>query len=308
MMAIGLWNFDSMRVLWRVALVTFSASLLAGDHPDPVSFDPKLELREGNFAPLHAVPAAKTLRILDWNIDRGTELDKITESIRELHPDICVLQEVDLFARRSGRLDVANELARRLNFNFAFGLGFEELSQGDEQHPAYQGQATLTGLPIQSKRLLRFEHQTWFWKPEPYLPNWFFQRRLGGRVALVSEVQVARRTLIVYNLHLESRGVLATRFAQLQEVVEDAKRYPATTPVVLAGDLNTKYYIGRFADVLKNAGFHDCFDGSRPRTHRIIGNLDWILVRGPLNCVDARVVHDVRGSDHFAVEAKIELR
>jgi hypothetical protein len=33
-----------------------------------------------------------------------------------------------------------------------------------------------------------------------------FQERLGGRLALVSEANIAGKTIDTYNLHLESKG------------------------------------------------------------------------------------------------------
>ena len=52
------------------------------------------------------------------------------------------------------------------------------------------------------------------------------QRRLGGRIALISEIKVGGKTVVTYNLHLESRGPGFTRYAQLKEVIQDASRYP----------------------------------------------------------------------------------
>ena len=49
--------------------------------------------------------------------------------------------------------------------NYAFAPEFRELGQSIVDGPAYHGQATLTTLPIRSMRILRFLHQTDFWKP-----------------------------------------------------------------------------------------------------------------------------------------------
>lgn len=246
--------------------------------------------------------------ILNWNIDRGYEPEEIANVIRQQHADIAILQEVDLNARRTAHIDVAKVLAGKLSFHYAWGKAFEEVNQGGPVDPAYQGQATLTSFAIRSKRVLEYARQTSFWKPEPYLPSWFPQRRIGGRVALVTELEVRGKRLVVYNLHLESRGPGAARFEQLKETVRDAHTYPMDVPVVLAGDLNTKYFPGKFADVLEKEGFRDCFHGSRPRTHHLIGSLDWVFVRGPAFCEDARVVREAKPSDHYPIAARIELR
>ena len=88
-----------------------------------------------------------------------------------------------------------------------------------------------------------------------------FQRlqevRQAGRIALVTELDVEGKNLVVYNLHLESRGPGYNRFEQLKETLADAKSYPQGTPIILAGDLNTKYFPSRFVALLEAAGFHE---------------------------------------------------
>src|SRR5438132_2354653 len=139
------------------------------------------EIRRGGFA--RHVPTATELKVLDWNIDRGTQLDRIASGMSSQQPDLAILQEVDLNARRSGSQDIAQELAKRLNLNYVFATEFQELGQSTSGEPAYHGQAILTSLPIRSTRAIRFESQSGFWKPHPYLPQWgLFQRRLGGRM------------------------------------------------------------------------------------------------------------------------------
>jgi len=251
-------------------------------------------------------PAA-TIRLLDWNIDRGYDLDKVADVIRKQQTDIAVLQEVDLNARRTQRADVAKELAQRLGLQYAFGKAWQEVNQGGADNPAYQGQATLSRFPIRNQRVVNFSHQTSFWKPQPYLPSWFPQRRLGGRIALVTELDVSGQRLVVYNLHLESRGPGYNRFEQLKETLEDAKTYAEGTAVIIAGDLNTKYFPSHFVALLEAAGFHDCFDGHRQRTHKIIGALDWIFIRGPIHSEDTIVVRHTPVSDHYPVATKILL-
>ncbi len=264
-------------------------------------------IRSGNYA--GAVPDAGLVRILDWNIDRGERLEQIAKGLAGQTPAIYLLQEVDFNSSRSRRLDVADVLARRLGMNFVFAPAFEELGQGTEESPAWQGQATLSSFPIRNARILRFKRQTAFWAPQPWLPSRvsILQRRLGGRIGLVSEIDVHGSTLVVYNLHLESRGLGYTRYAQLAETLADARRYNREVPVVLAGDLNTKYAISRFSHLLEKNGFRDCLTGQGGRTHRIIGRLDWIFVRGDVGCTSGVVDREVRGSDHFAVRGVLQL-
>ena len=246
--------------------------------------------------------------MLNWNIDRGKHLDGILATISGSKPDLCIFQEVDLGARRTQGMDIAQELARKTGMNYVFAPEFEELSQSTAEGSAYHGQATLTTLPIRSSRILRFAHQSNFWKPNPLLisslPIW--QRREGGRIALVTELDNGGKTLVVYNLHLESRGSEQGRLLQLNEVLADAQRYPPETPVIVAGDLNTKIRTSPVIPRLKQAGYRSAFGDRKVRTHIIVGALDWIFARGPIQFEDPQVFPKAHASDHFpiSVEAK----
>ncbi len=166
------------------------------------------EIVTGNFAPLRWVLwPPSSVRIVDWNIDRGQQLSAVVDFLASTNADILILQEADLNARRTHRLNIAGEIARKLQMDYVFGREFEELVQGSKGSPAYQGQATLSRWPISNPRLIRFSRQSHFWQPRWFLPRTEpFQERLGGRIALVAEINVAGTKLVTYNLHLESRG------------------------------------------------------------------------------------------------------
>jgi endonuclease/exonuclease/phosphatase family metal-dependent hydrolase len=263
-------------------------------------------LRQGRFG--LAVPFPNPFKLLDWNIDRGVDNDAIRRTIRAENPDVCLFQEVDWNTLRTARRDVASDLAREFSMAYVLGLAFQELSQGTADSPAWQGQANLTRAAFQSSRIVRFQHQTSFWKPEPYLPSWFPQRRVGGRIALVSEIQSGSATLVFYNLHLESRGLGWDRYAQLKETLDDADGHYPSGPVILAGDLNTKYLPGKFTTLIQKHGFRNCFGDKRERTHHVYGDLDWIFVRGKASCEAPAVERQSEGSDHYPVTALIRVR
>ncbi len=62
---------------------------------------------------------------------------------------------MDLNARRTHRLNIAEEIARKLEMNYVFGHEFQELVQGPKDSPAYHGQATLSKWPISNAQLIR---------------------------------------------------------------------------------------------------------------------------------------------------------
>src|SRR3984893_1959798 len=150
------------------------------------------DILAGNFAPpcWQFVPS-RTIRVVNWNIDRGLRLPEITEFLASQQADLLTLQEVDLNAKRTHGLNIAEELARKLGMNYVFGREFEELTQGSKTSPAYHGQATLSRWRLKNSRVIRFRCQSGFWRPRWFLPRTEpFQERLGGRIALVTEVDV----------------------------------------------------------------------------------------------------------------------
>ena len=287
-------------------VLALSAALAAPPASVP-SPDPLQTLLSGNYA-----PASENFRpraaILNWNIDRGKHLDDIKEQIRERKPDLCIFQEVDLDARRTQRRDIAKELAQSFQMNYVFAPEFRELSQGTADEPAYHGQALLTTLPVHSSRMIRFQHQSGWWKPRRLLASNvpLLQRREGGRMALVTELDNGGKPLVVYDLHLESKGTEQLRLDQLNEVLDDAQHYPKDTPIVIAGDFNTFFPHSRLISRLADAGYRNVFGDQRPRTHVIMGELDWVFVRGPIECERGKVLK-VHGSDHFPIAVDVRL-
>lgn len=249
----------------------------------------------------------RSLRVMSWNIDRGYQLHQIASEIAKEPADLCLLQEVDWGTARVGSTDVGAELARRLGLDLAYAIEFEELSQ-EHSSPAYTGQATLTRLSLLRSRVLRFENQSGFWKPHSWIPSSLplMQRRLGSRVALVTDLQFAGQILVVYNAHLESRSYGRIQMNQLDEILADLKsHYPPDTPAIIGGDLNTKYFPSIFLHKLEREGFHSATGERIERSHTIAMALDWIFVRGPMRWESGAVRKDWKGSDHYPIRAEL---
>ena len=267
------------------------------------------EILTGVFAPnRRLVWPPSSLRVIDWNINRGEKLPGITEFLASEDADILILQEADLNARRTRRLNVAEEIARKLQMNYVFGREFEELVQGSKGSPAYHGQATLSKWPILNPRLIRFSRQSHFWQPHWFLPRIEpFQERLGGRIALVTEINIAGSKLLTYNLHLESRSNDDLRLSQVQEVLSDVARQDHLCPIVIAGDFNLDASKGGAASALAVAGFRDAVVAPRAPTtpaHHLFESgrkIDFAFVRGPIRAASGRVHNHVSASDHYPI-------
>lgn len=285
---------------WKPLLVLLAASAVA-----PASDgDPLERIGRGGPPPEGGMECA--LDAVSWNIERGENLPGVASFLEEHRPALALLQEVDLDASRSGRVDVAGTLASRLGVQYLFAPEFEELGQGSSRRPAWHGQAVLTRLPVSSARILRFRAQSDFWRPRWYLPNWaFMQRRRGGRNALALQLGEGGRRLVVYNVHLESRGEETLRLREMEEVLADLGRHPAGTPILVAGDLNTREEDSPVVRALLDAGFRAAAGGEV--TTRRGQALDWVFVRGPVEVQRARVHREVEASDHYPITFRLRL-
>ena len=267
------------------------------------------EIIAGNFAPSQWLSWPRTsFRVVDWNIDRGLQLSGIIDFLGDTHADIFLLQEVDINAHRTHRVNVAQEIARKLRLNYVFGREFVELTQGTKANPAYHGQATLSRWRISNPRVIHFQQQSDFWKPRWFKPKLqTFQERLGGRIALAAEITIAGTSILTYNLHLESRGNDDLRIAQLDEVLRDASAYGSAQPLIVAGDLNLNAAKTDPAEKLSADGFSSAVPSARtattPARHLLEAgrHIDWAFVRGPLRADKGRVHGGIKASDHYPI-------
>jgi endonuclease/exonuclease/phosphatase family metal-dependent hydrolase len=191
--------------------------------------------------------------------------------------------------------------------NYVFEAEFVELSQGQS---ALHGQATLARTQLSNPRVLRFKHQTNFWKPSWFLPNVpRLQRRLGGRIALVTETIVDQTIWLVYNLHLESQNCNDLRLQQLCEVLDDTHKFGPEIPILVAGDFNLDITRGVAAERLAEARFRNPFAMSPMQSGRLRGSgaIDWMLIRGSTGFESSRVHTLTRGSDHYPLSLVLRL-
>lgn len=255
-----------------------------------------------------------SVHLVTWNINRGLQLEGIIDFLTSIKADVIVLQETDVNARRTRRRNVAREIAQALRMNYVFGCEFEELTQGESTSPALHGQATLSRLPLSGSRILRFRNQSTFWHPRWYIPAWDpFQRRLGGRMALVTNVDLLETKLVIYNVHLESRSDDNLRGSQVAEIFTDVRQWSSDIPVVIAGDFNVDLSHQPAATLVSNALFANHFNHSRgrpttaPSRMRSARAIDWVLSKGALTASEARLHDSVRTSDHYPLSVVFRL-
>lgn len=123
---------------------------------------------------------------------------------------------------------------------------------------------------------------------------------------------IAGKTIVLHNLHLESRGDDRLCGSQLQETLQDAGRYMGETPIVLAGDFNLDTPDGRIATALDRARFQDAFANEHlPTTPNSLfqdgRTIDWIFSRGPVRPTQPQVHRSVSASDHYPLSVTLDF-
>lgn len=255
----------------------------------------------GEPARMGASQPPRQLKVVTWNIEYGTRFDGVLRTLRAVDADVYILQEVDLFCRRSGNRNVAKDLADALGLNWIFAGEFQEIGLSTGHVPALTGQAILSRYPIAEASAVPFRAQAWArWHLNPVQP------RRGDRTVLIARTAGLR----IYNAHLESGGNDWRRGRQLDDILADSAEGIPSSAVLLAGDFNNNP-IGRtemFAPI-GTANFVDALgpDADRRRTcdHHPYP-IDWLFVRHARS-LSGRVLPLDHVSDHYPVMATLQL-
>jgi endonuclease/exonuclease/phosphatase family metal-dependent hydrolase len=163
-------------------------------------------------------------RIVTYNVhrcvgnDRRLDVARIAAVLAELNPDIVALQELDVGRARTGHVDQAHEIARRLEMTHHFhaALRVEEERYGDAILTSYPEKLVKTG-------------------PLPGHPR---IAALEPRGALWVEVEIDGRPVQIINTHLG----LVPREQQVQAAYLAGPGWldspKAKYPMILLGDFN----------------------------------------------------------------------
>nr|HEX4317901.1 endonuclease/exonuclease/phosphatase family protein [Kofleriaceae bacterium] len=190
-----------------------------------------------------ARPLPRRFRALAWNIQRGTHLDELIDTLRgdpELRrADVLMLSEVDNGLGRSGNRHVARELAEALGMGYAFAVSYLTLEDDFEENAArtpntlaLAGSAILSRAPI-----LRAVNAD-----VPAVRDKFgsSEKRLGRKRAAIAELATEAGPVVVAQAHLDSNASSPQRAVQLDAILRDADA--VGDRVLLGGDLNTTTY------------------------------------------------------------------
>ncbi len=261
--------------------------------------------------------APERLRILEWNIKFGTDLDGVIDVLENdsiaKDADVLLLVEVDRGCDRSNQVDVARTLAERWGMDWAFGVEFVEHSQGGCE----EGNAILSRYPLGNvthafhnvggieRGKLRAPYD---WAEDEDEP------RTGRRSFLSGDIPFADGLFRVVSSHLENRSSAEERGAQIGEIVDSmnaAKRRAGCA----AGDLNVFPDIGTtiidlpLFDLMSEQCFtnpHADMEQIERRTRPSLNyQIDFTFLRTvrSIQIVDRGVLNDIADvpSDHYPV-------
>ncbi|KAL7749483.1 hypothetical protein RI367_005037 [Sorochytrium milnesiophthora] len=230
------------------------------------------DFRDPAAAPRSPRADPSSVSVLQWNIERGYQLDKVIEMLEEHPADILCLQELDIECARSDNRHCAIEIARALKMKCIFVCEFIEIKSSvrrtRDQGGGYHGNAVLSRFDF-TARVVPHLHQAFNWERDGMSKR---EPRVGSRYTLAAEVHVpgfhSRSAtpssspdmevdkILFYSAHLEVFCGLLARVAQISEILADATSNKSRFPCqVFCGDLNTMAHgIARFSPSYCNDG------------------------------------------------------
>ncbi|MCX5744685.1 MAG: endonuclease/exonuclease/phosphatase family protein, partial [Proteobacteria bacterium] len=246
-----------------------------------------------------ATATSSHLEVVTFNV-HGRTGDVVARALRDdphlRDADVIILEEVHRVG--ASGCSAACELARALGFHAVY-------APGHVQDDGTDGVAIVSRLPIHTPEVIELPHYDVHWND-------------GRRIAMAATIELDDRPVTIYAVHLENRITVAQRRAQMQPVLEHARR--RTTPIIVAGDFNTSPFtwIAHAIPVLTNQqddglealmrdhGFATPTADSGS-TSRFLGmKLDAIYTRGFATTGFATANAD-EISDHIALWANVEL-
>eukprot|EP00834_Sanchytrium_tribonematis_P000254 NODE_5_length_72347_cov_1.339331.p22 type:complete len:376 gc:universal NODE_5_length_72347_cov_1.339331:47986-49113(+) len=169
------------------------------------------------------------ITIVQFNIERGYQLDKVIKLIRECNADVICIQEIDIDCVRSHKRNCAQELAKQLKMKCICVIEFEEL---DEQ--GVHGNAILSRLDFELVDVI-LHSEVFNWNE---LGKSKGEARIGQRCTMVCKFTIRHRSVLIYSAHLEVFTGILGRVTQISEIFNFANRADASLQI-LCGDLNT---------------------------------------------------------------------
>jgi endonuclease/exonuclease/phosphatase family metal-dependent hydrolase len=186
------------------------------------------------------------IRATSWNIERGIELENIVEVLSS-HPiisssDLLLLTELDYGMARSGNRNVAGEIARALELNYAFAPSYLNLSKGSGMESKAEGQnrlglhgnALFSRYPLTNVGSIQLPNGK-----DKMQGN---EKRLGSQAGVAAIVKHSLGSFRAVSVHLDAHSTQKHRMRQMQLVLRDLKQRSPHLPALIGGDWNTSTF------------------------------------------------------------------
>ncbi|MFA5245572.1 MAG: endonuclease/exonuclease/phosphatase family protein [Pedobacter sp.] len=235
------------------------------------------------------------LKIMSYNIHIGIppskpgliDMEAIIKTIRSENPDIISLQEVDVNTKRSGKINQAEIIARKLGMNFFFAKSIDH-NGGD------YGVCILSRFPISETKIHRLTTLAGT-KGEP-------------RVMATARIQIKNGKYIRFGAtHLDHLKNPSNREVQIEEITKIGNE--ETLPFIIAGDLNAETESG-VIQKLDQAFIRTC-SNCEPTFPVVTPDrtIDFIAFKrtDPFSIISHRVVQEHYASDHLPVVALLRF-
>lgn len=222
----------------------------------------------------------KQIKVGTYNtklLDQGNGLERFANEMKELDLDILVVQEVDQHARRSGNINMVEEMAKAADFPYYHFYQTMWILDG------YYGIGILSKYPINAVTSTQ-------------LPTHFLNE---PRVFAQADIDFCGRILHVYHTHLsfKERDVRKEQIASISKEIENQ------TDTIFLGDMNTF----QASDFFEIDGMTSINKANDPYiTFRDFGFPDNIYYSNNLSLLQAQVIPSTF-SDHNLFYCELKL-
>lgn len=183
------------------------------------------------------------IRAVQWNVERGYQLQGVVEELRQVDADVVCLQEIDIGCERSQWKDTGREIAQALEMNYCYVTEFEEIHSRtrspEQQGGGVHGNAILTRYDIEEVYVIHHKFHPVDWEKDG--ENLHGEPRKGERVQIAARIKTPFTEFMAYSVHLEVFCGMLARLKQFADVVEHVKSSigKGHGNILIGGDLNT---------------------------------------------------------------------
>jgi hypothetical protein len=144
------------------------------------------------------------MKVIAFNMEGGMHWSEFVRMVRHhwamVKPDVIILNQMDIGMARSNNIHTARKLAFSLQMNYAWGLEFVELTNGNyedqnktvgmENSLGLTGSAILSNCKLYDPLIIRDAlDDEYFSSKRSYKNGRGSQKRLGGRIALFARIR-----------------------------------------------------------------------------------------------------------------------